>query len=133
MKKVLYILPMFVLLASMLLISFQPIFAGTALQQEIQTATDVVGKEGFDQDAASAVDLPSTVGRVIRIIIGFLGVVMVVIIVYAGFLWMTGGGDPDKIKDAKSWMLNAVIGLIILLAAYTISNFVIEKVFEALE
>ena len=44
---------------------------------------------------------------------------------YAGFLWMTSSGDETKVTKAKGLMVNAVIGLAIVLAAYAITYFVL--------
>ena len=109
-----------------------PAVSASNLQSNIQGSMDQVTKAAGYGDATTGIsDLPTMVGNIIGIGLGLLGMVMVIIIIYSGYLWMTGGGDPEKIKDAKSWMLNAVIGLIILLAAYSISDFVILKVFCA--
>ncbi|MBU1132642.1 hypothetical protein KKC32_05370 [Patescibacteria group bacterium] len=79
---------------------------------------------------ADGAELPARIGNFINILLGVLGVVLVLIIVYAGFLWMTAGGDTEQVKKAKSWMINAVIGLIIILSSYAISSFVIEKLVQ---
>lgn len=75
--------------------------------------------------------LPSTdirliVARIIRAALGLLGIVLVVLIMYAGFLWMTAGGNEDQIAKSKTMIKNAVIGLIIILSAYTIVWFVMR-------
>jgi hypothetical protein len=44
---------------------------------------------------------------------------------------MTAGGDDDQVKKAKSFMTNAVIGLIIMLSAYAITEFVVDKLLDA--
>ncbi|HMB65859.1 MAG TPA: pilin, partial [Patescibacteria group bacterium] len=73
-------------------------------------------------------NLPTLIGNILGVILSLAGVVLVIIITYAGFLWMTAGGDSEKVKKAKSWMTNAVIGLVIVLAAYAISNFVVNQI-----
>jgi len=51
-----------------------------------------------------------------------LGAVLAVVaIIYAGFLFVTAGGDEGKIKTAKNTILYTVIGIIILLGAQTIA------------
>ena len=42
------------------------------------------------------------IGRIIQIALGFLGVIAVVIVMYAGSLWMTSDGDEEKVTKAKS-------------------------------
>jgi hypothetical protein len=75
--------------------------------------------------------LPQTIGRLIKIVLGFLGIILIVIVIYAGFLWMTAGGEPDGVKKAREWLTNAIIGLAIILSAYAITDFVIKKLMGA--
>lgn len=61
----------------------------------------------------------------INILLGILGLVFVVLIIYGGAEWMTAMGANEKIVKAKKLIINAVIGLVIIIAAYSIANFVI--------
>jgi cytochrome bd-type quinol oxidase subunit 2 len=79
----------------------------------------------------STQDLPVLVGRYINAFLGVLGVVFVVLIIYAGFLYLNSQGEADGTKKAVAMIKNAVIGLIIIFAAYAISNFVIQAVISA--
>jgi hypothetical protein len=63
--------------------------------------------------------------------LGFIGVVFIGIILFAGFQWMTSGGSEDKIKKAKSNLLHAVIGLTIIFLAYAITWFVADVLIKA--
>lgn len=76
-------------------------------------------------------DLTDTIGLLIGVLLGFLGVVFLILIIYAGLLWMTAAGNPDSVKKAKDILLNSIIGLIILLSAYAISSFVIDELSSA--
>lgn len=53
-----------------------------------------------------------------------MGVLLLVYLIFAGFLWMTSSGD-EGVKKAKSMIQNAIIGLIIIVSAFAISNFVL--------
>ena len=75
---------------------------------------------GMDTDAS----LTEIIARLISIVLGFLGIIIVLIILYAGFTWMTAGGDQEKVKTAKQWMINGIIGLVIVTAAWAIASFV---------
>lgn len=57
----------------------------------------------------------------IRQMLGLVGIVMVIINIYAGFKWMTAGGNEEAIEHSKKLIRNAVIGLIIVLTAYAIT------------
>ncbi len=71
--------------------------------------------------------LPELVGSFIASALGLLGVVLVVLVIYAGFIWMTAQGNDEKIKKAKGMITSAVIGMIIIFAAYAITNFVVAS------
>lgn len=65
-------------------------------------------------------DLRTLIANIINVFLGFLGVIGVVIVMYGGFKWMTSGGLPQKIEEAKKIIINGAIGLVIILAAYGI-------------
>lgn len=71
------------------------------------------------------------VSSVINVILGFLGILALGLIVYAGFTWMTAGGNEEKIETAQKILKAAIIGLIIILASWGIANFVVSAVMEA--
>lgn len=73
------------------------------------------------------------VSYVIKIFLSLLGVIFIILIIYAGFMWMTAAGSEEKISLAKKIMGSAIIGLAIVLAAYIITYFVIDKLLEATE
>ncbi|MFH0814960.1 MAG: pilin [Candidatus Falkowbacteria bacterium] len=71
--------------------------------------------------------LQETIGKIIGVVLGLLGVILIVLIIYAGFLWMTAGGEQKQVDKAKDYIKNAVMGLVIILLAYAITDFVIDK------
>jgi hypothetical protein len=82
--------------------------------------------------ALSSDDPRTIIGRIINVGLGFLGVIALGLIIYAGFLWMTSGGEEDKISKAKKLLTSAVIGLAIVLASWAIATFVINKLSGAI-
>ena len=68
---------------------------------------------------------------IIRGILGFLGLIAVILIMYAGFNWMTAGGVSDKVTKAKSLIINSVIGLIVILSAYAIAEFITNLILRS--
>ncbi|MBP9828209.1 hypothetical protein KBC55_03575 [Patescibacteria group bacterium] len=90
------------------------------------TLDDVQAESGLGDQ-----DLTTTLGMLIQAMLGLLGVIFLVLIIYAGFLWMTAGGDEGKVSTAKDIMIRSVVGLVILLSAYAISSFVIDALIEA--
>ncbi len=68
---------------------------------------------------------------VIKVILGFLGIIAVGLILLGGFKWMTAAGNEDKIDEAKKIISAGVVGLVIILAAYGIANFIINAALNA--
>ena len=67
----------------------------------------------------------------INIALGFLGILAVIIIIFAGFKWMTASGNEDQVADAKKMLTQAVIGLAIIFLAYIIVKFVTGQLADA--
>ncbi len=75
--------------------------------------------------------LPLLIGRLIRTMLGLLGIIFLVLMVYAGFLWMTARGDDEPVTKAKDIIRQAIIGLIIVFVAYALTGFIINAVLRA--
>ncbi|MCK4539816.1 hypothetical protein KAU09_01535 [Candidatus Parcubacteria bacterium] len=69
---------------------------------------------------------------IVKYLMTFLGIIAVVVILLGGFKWMTAAGNEDKVAEAKKLIIAGVIGLIIILCAYAIVNFVIGITNDAL-
>jgi len=89
--------------------------------------TDIGGNAGLGAPKT----LPEIFGSIINVALGFLGVVLLAYLLYAGFLWMTSGGESKKADEAKVMIRNAIIGLIIIVAAFSISQFVLTSLIGA--
>ena len=76
-------------------------------------------------------DVRTIAARIINTALGLLGTVAVCLIVYAGFMYLTSGGNEEKTKGALKIIYAAVIGLTIILSAYAISKFVSTQLFKA--
>ncbi len=75
-------------------------------------------------------DLPQLVGNIINTLLGFLGLIALVLILYAGFTWMTSGGSVEKIKTAKGILTTSIIGLAIIMSAAALTNFVVFRLID---
>jgi hypothetical protein len=59
-------------------------------------------------------------GTVLDIILLISGILAVFYLVYSGILYITSAGSPDKVKTARAGIINSVIGIIIIVAAFFI-------------
>jgi hypothetical protein len=64
---------------------------------------------------------------VIDILLRVGGLLAVGFVIYGGFRYMTSQGEPDKTSEAKSTILNAIIGLVIIMVAIVAVNFIGSK------
>ncbi len=92
---------------------------------------DVFAQEAELAELGQAAGLPETdirvvIARIIRAAIMLVGVIFVGLVVYGGVLWMTSGGDPEKLKKAKLVFRNSFIGLVIIFASYSIASFILN-------
>ncbi len=102
-------------------------FASTALGID----KDPLGLSYAEGTGLTNQDIRFTIARIINISLSLLGIIVVVIIIYAGFEWMTAGGSEDKVSSAKQRITYAIIGLAIILSAYAITNFVVKNLSQA--
>ncbi|PIR74114.1 MAG: hypothetical protein COU35_04115 [Candidatus Magasanikbacteria bacterium CG10_big_fil_rev_8_21_14_0_10_47_10] len=106
------------------LLSISILYTPPALAQAIG---DPLGVEFGSASGLSNTDPRSTVAGIINVALSLLGIILVTLIVYAGFLWMTAAGNDDQITKAKKILSSAIIGLIIILSAYAITRFVTDN------
>ena len=76
-------------------------------------------------------DLREGVMAIVRILIGFLGIIAIIIMLYGGFVWMTSAGNEEKVGQAKKIITAGIIGLIIIFVSYAIAEFVITQLLVA--
>jgi len=79
----------------------------------------------------SSQDLKATIENIIRIILGFLGILVIVAIIYGGFRMMTAGGNADQNEGGRKIIIAGAIGLVVILAAYAIASFVVNSLQSA--
>ncbi len=95
----------------------------------VDPATDPFGvaqtaqQAGLPDAVAGERDVPSVIGSVVAAGLALVGIVFFILILYAGFTWMTARGDSSKIDRAKGIIEDAVIGMLLVSAAYAIANF----------
>lgn len=89
---------------------------------------DNTGVEWAGEAGLGANDLLSTITTIIRTALGFLGIIAVIIILLGGFKWMTSQGAQTKVDEAKKLIYAGIVGLVIVLSAYAIAEFVITQI-----
>lgn len=73
-------------------------------------------------------DLKGTVITFIQWILGLLALIAVIMILYGGFVWLTAGGNEEKVATAKKVISAAVIGLVVVLISWAIAIFAVNVI-----
>lgn len=97
--------------------------ANASTELDIQNQLGTAGMKAWGSPPGPT-GLAEIVQYVISAFLGLLGIIFVVLIIYSGYNWMTAAGDEEKVTLAKNTLTRAVIGLIIIVAAYSITYFV---------
>lgn len=105
---------------------------GVSAQMEAGDLWGTGTAEIYTEEGFSESDPREIVARIIKIALGFLGSIAVILIVLAGFKWMTAAGNEDKIAESKKLMSAAVVGLVIILMAFALTTFLIDSVIGAI-
>jgi len=71
--------------------------------------------------------LLDNIATIIQVVLGLLGTIFVILMIYAGILWMTAGGNDTQVKKAQNIIQRAAIGLLIVVLAYAITYFIFQN------
>ena len=131
MKKI-FIKILLLLIFSIYLLPLTCKAGDTLLNTEAQTKMNgqtsaFQDKSGLETTSKEGGDLGAIMANLISAFFGLLGIIFLVLIILAGFNWMTAQGDEAKVKSAKDTIRAAIIGLLIVVAAYSITYFVFER------
>ena len=91
----------------------------------LNTTAENISAYQSQTSAANAKDIVlAKTGSIIGLILSFIGIIFLLLTIYAGILWMTASGNSTQVTKAKDILINAAIGLILVFAAYSITAFI---------
>jgi len=120
-KKILSIL---VALFISAFLSASPALADTTLDGLNNTARQVGAFNSTMDQARSDSFIQTRVGTLIGTALSFVGVIFLILIIYAGILWMTASGNEKKVEKAREMIVESIIGLVIVSLAYALVYFI---------
>lgn len=100
-----------------------PIFA----KKTIADAEAILQNQVAPQTGISTTDLSSHTGTLIQGALRLVGIAFLVLMVYGGLRWMTARGNEQDIETAKETIIAAIIGLVVVVGAYAITNFMTTR------
>jgi len=122
-KKILSFLVLMFAIATISFLFWNPVFAQTdptidGLNESAKKVT------AYDTSASYTNFLQTKAGVIIGVVLSFVGVLFLALMIYSGITWMTAQGNEQQVTKAKGLLINAVIGIIIVFAAYAITSFI---------
>jgi len=98
--------------------------------QAVSTGLDESANEAYLKPKGGTTDVATIIGSLVSQVLGLVGVLFLILMIYGGFLWMTAQGNEEQIKKAKNVITGAVIGAVIVFMAYSITYFVTETLVQ---
>ena len=125
-KKVLFI-------SIICLLIIIPIAQNNVQAASIDVAQDKLKNLGNKIFGTKESDIAIVIGRVIQIILGLVGILFTILIIYGGFLYMTAAGNQEQVGKARTLIKDAAIGIAIVITAFGITNFVVFGLLESIK
>ncbi|MEK7680571.1 MAG: hypothetical protein AAB348_00780 [Patescibacteria group bacterium] len=115
-----------ILALALSLIFFGLIIVGPTLANDfgLKATGDSIG--GYDTSTDGEAVLLKTIQKIISAVLSMLGIIFLLIMLYAGLRWLTSRGKEELIERAKNAVEAAVIGLIVVVLSYAISRWVLD-------
>jgi len=88
---------------------------------------NALGDKGVARVSYKDVSVDSIIGKIISVVLSFLGTIFIILTIYAGFTWMMAQGNDEKVKKAQDILRMSIIGLVIVVGAYAISYLVMSN------
>jgi len=92
--------------------------------QGLRNAGSVLGQVAGPAGVTDKSNLSEIVGTAISAALTLVGITFLLLMVYAGYLWMTARGESDQVDKARKIIIAALIGLVIVSSAYAITIFI---------
>ncbi|MFA6417380.1 MAG: hypothetical protein WCW61_04285 [Patescibacteria group bacterium] len=100
--------------------------AASSTAESLTNRLENVGAQaGFNTDPSVA-STPRIVGMIVGAFINFTGLTFIVLMIIAGYGWMTSNGSEEKVKKSVATIKASIIGLIVSLSAWVIWNFIFK-------
>ena len=81
-------------------------------------------KSGFKKSSEKAPELATVIGNIIGRALQFIGVLFLLLMIYGGIIWMIARGNETEVQKAKDIIQAAIIGLVIVMAAYAVTAYI---------
>jgi hypothetical protein len=119
-SKIKYFFPALFLLAPFLA------YAQSAVSNGLQSSglQSIFGTGGLNGSQS----LSDLITRVIDILLTFAAVIAIVFVIIGGYQYLASGGNEESAEKGKKTLINAIIGVVVIVLAYAIINVIVNLV-----
>ena len=101
---------------------FAPVLAQGNLNNASSLLKRSSGQAGVQQESPDVI-----VGTVINTFLTTVGLIFLLLMIYAGYLWMTARGEEAQVDKAKKIISNSLIGIVVVLSAFAITTLITSR------
>ena len=76
-------------------------------------------------------DVNQIIGKAINGVLGIVGSLALVMVIYGGLTWMLAAGNQTRVQKGRDILIWAVVGLVVIFSAYAMVRFVFVNLFGA--
>lgn len=106
--------------------------ASGAKQKFTTSLEKTAGSEGAGYSNNQLRQEPAVmIGRLVKTILALIGMLLLILLIYGGFIWMNSHGNETEVKRAQSIIQNALIGVVVVLMAYAITQLFFNLWFDS--
>ncbi|MBI4121959.1 MAG: hypothetical protein HY461_01370 [Parcubacteria group bacterium] len=74
-------------------------------------------------------DIRLIIAQLVKLSLGSIAFIVLLLCLYAGYLWSSARGNDDQVATAQKILRNAVIGLILIMLSYALTSFLFRAIF----
>lgn len=93
-----------------------------------QACSGINGTEASGSCSAPGKSLTLLIRTLLNLLSAVIGITAVIMIMISGFKFITASGDASKVAGARSTMIYAIVGLVIVAFAQFITQFILKRV-----
>jgi heme/copper-type cytochrome/quinol oxidase subunit 2 len=97
-----------------------------ALAQSVDSGLQAISGQFTHGGLTGATSVQDLIVRIIQLMLLFAGIIAVVFIIYGGYLYITSAGNEESAEKGKNTMVNAIIGIVIIVLSYVIVNVIVN-------
>ncbi|MBI2637140.1 MAG: hypothetical protein HYW81_03025 [Parcubacteria group bacterium] len=102
--------------------------AGESALKFLDATAEKAGLKSGDVGESSEDEVLGIIGNIINVILGFVGIIFFIQLFWAGFRWMSSGGNEEVVTEARQTIKTAVIGMVVVFAAFVVTNFTLNQI-----